>query len=124
MLKQIASLLLKLIIGGFILGVLFIIIALIISNFTNFQLNDVLFIEGIVIVILAISSTFSGNPMGLSLQGLGQINAQYIANANLEVTRMEHNKEMPNKKLSPKALFNSWSLILAGLLCILLNFML
>ena len=30
--------------------------------------------------------------MGLSMQGLGQTNSQYIANANLQVTKMEKDK--------------------------------
>ena len=30
--------------------------------------------------------------MGLSMQGLGQTNSQYIANANLQITKMEKDK--------------------------------
>lgn len=71
-------------------------VALILTNFKDYELKDVLFVEGIIFVIGGVLSSLGGNPMGLSMQGLGQSNAQYIANSNLKVTKIEKDK---NKRL-------------------------
>lgn len=59
--------------------------------------------------------------MGLSMQGLGQNNAQYIANANLEVSKMEKDKTN-NIKTTISAGLSTVSLIIGGLLVIAINF--
>ena len=59
--------------------------------------------------------------MGLSMQGLGQNNAQYIANANLEVSKMEKEKTN-NIKTTISAGLSTVSLIIGGLLVIAINF--
>ena len=66
-------------------------------------------------------SSIGGNPMGLSMQGLGQNNAQYIANANLEVSKMEKDKTN-NIKTTISAGLSTVSLIIGGLLVIAINF--
>ena len=82
----------KCVIFGIIWGIVLFGVALIITNFKDYELRDVLFVEGIIFVIGGVLSSIGGNPMGLSMQGLGQNNAQYIANANLEVSKMEKDK--------------------------------
>lgn len=81
--------LIKCIVWGILWAIVFILIGFVIVNFTSYSLKDVVFIEGIVLVALGALSLIGGNPTGLSLQALGQNNAQYVANANLEVTKME-----------------------------------
>jgi len=98
-----------------------VLIGLGIVHFTSHNLKDILFIEGIILVILGVSSFLGGNPTGLSLQGLGQTNAQYIANANLEVTKME--KEKTNTiKNNFKTNISTVSLVIGGIICIIINF--
>ena len=82
----------KCVIFGIIWGIVLFGVALIITNFKDYELRDVLFVEGIIFVVGGVLSSIGGNPMGLSMQGLGQNNAQYIANANLEVSKMEKDK--------------------------------
>ena len=111
----------KCVIFGIIWGIVLFGIALIITNFKDYELRDVLFVEGIIFVVGGVLSSIGGNPMGLSMQGLGQNNAQYIANANLEVSKMEKDKTN-NIKTTISAGLSTVSLIIGGLLVIAINF--
>ena len=59
--------------------------------------------------------------MGLSMQGLGQTNSQYIANANLQVTKMEKDKAKIIKTTVAVGL-STVSLVTGGVLIIVINF--
>ena len=111
----------KCVIFGIIWGIVLFGVALIITNFKDCELRDVLFVEGIIFVVGGVLSSIGGNPMGLSMQGLGQNNAQYIANANLEVSKMEKDKTN-NIKTTISAGLSTVSLIIGGLLVIAINF--
>lgn len=111
----------KCVIFGIIWGIVLFGVALIITNFKYYELRDVLFVEGIIFVVGGVLSSIGGNPMGLSMQGLGQNNAQYIANANLEVSKMEKDKTN-NIKTTISAGLSTVSLIIGGLLVIAINF--
>lgn len=111
----------KCVIFGIIWGIVLFGVALIITNFKDYELRDVLFVEGIIFVVGGVLSSIEGNPMGLSMQGLGQNNAQYIANANLEVSKMEKDKTN-NIKTTISAGLSTVSLIIGGLLVIAINF--
>ena len=102
--------------------IIFFIIAWIITYFTTFNLKDTLFVEGILLVVIGISVTVKRDSRGLSLMGLGQNSAQYMANANLEITR-KVNENLKN--LSKSMIRQSVSgtiLIVTGILCIAINF--
>ena len=111
----------KCVLFGIIWGIVLFGVALIITNFKDYELRDVLFVEGIIFVVGGVLSSIGGNPMGLSMQGLGQNNAQYIANANLEVSKMEKDKTN-NIKTTISAGLSTVSLIIGGLLVIAINF--
>lgn len=111
------------IIWGVVWAIIFIILGFIIVKFSDFNLKDVLFIEGIVLVILGASSCIGGNPLGLSIQAMAQSNAQYAANANLEITRMEKEKNNRTSNLSLRSAFNLVSLVFAGIICIIINYL-
>ena len=111
----------KCVIFGISWGIVLFGVALIITNFKDYELRDVLFVEGIIFVVGGVLSSIGGNPMGLSMQGLGQNNAQYIANANLEVSKMEKDKTN-NIKTTISAGLSTVSLIIGGLLVIAINF--
>ena len=115
--------LIKCIVWGILWAIVFILIGFVIVNFTSYSLKDVLFIEGIVLVALGALSSIGGNPTGLSLQALGQDNAQYAANANLEVTKMEKQRHHDNIKTNLRSSFNIVSLIIGGSICIVINFL-
>lgn len=59
-------------------------ISIIIKYFTSYELNNILFIEGLISFMIVLFSSISGSPMGLSMQSLGQTNAQYNANLQIE----------------------------------------
>lgn len=107
---------------GIMWSVILVIIALVIVNKTSYNMKDVLFIEGGIVIILGVLSSISGNSTGLSLQALGQNNAQYVSNANLEISRMEKEKNINSIKNEFKSSVNMVSLIIGGAVCIIINF--
>lgn len=111
----------KCILWGVIWTIILFIIANILVNLKGFLLKDVLFIEGIIFIMLGLFACIGGNPMGLSLQSMGQNNAQYTANANLEVSKMESTNKS-NLKNTISVSINTVSLILAGIVCIVINY--
>lgn len=111
----------KCILWGAIWTVILLIIGNILANLKGFLLKDVLFIEGIIFIMLSIFSCIGGNPMGLSLQSLGQNNPQYNTNANLEVSRMENNNKSSLKNTISISI-NTVSLIFAGIACVIINY--
>lgn len=86
----------------------------------NRNFKDILFIEGLILIFIGIFASISGDPMGLSMQGLGQSNAQYIANANLEVSKME--KEKVNAKINIAFALSTFSLLIGGILSVVITF--
>ena len=90
--------------------------------FTNYNFKDVLFVEGMVVIILGIFSGISGNSTGLSLQGMGQNNAQYVSNVNLETLKMEKEKTKNNLTPNISIGLNMVSLIIGGAICIIIEF--
>ena len=111
----------KCVIFGVIWAIILFGVALVIANFKGYELKNILFIEGIIFVMIGILSSIGGNPMGLSMQGLGQSNAQYIANGNLEVAKMEKDKTKSVKTTVSIGL-STVSLVIGGVLVITLNF--
>lgn len=119
--KSILKTIIKCAIFGIVWAAILFGVALIITNFKGYELKDVLFVEGIIFVIGGVLSSLGGNPMGLSMQGLGQTNAQYIANANLEVTKMEKDKTK-NIKTTISVGLSTVALVIGGILVIVINF--
>ena len=112
--------LLKCIIWGLIWASVLFVIALAITKYLDYNFNDVLFIEGILLIILGVLSSVGGNPMGLSLQSLGQNNAQYVSNSNLEISKMEKSKN--NLKTTISTTLSMVSFIVGGGIVILISF--
>lgn len=105
-----------------LLSVILLLIGLAIVYFTTYNFKDVLFVEGMVVIILGIFSGISGNSTGLSLQGMGQNNAQYVSNANLEILKMEKEKTKNNLNTNIRIGLNMVSLIIGGGICIIIDF--
>ncbi|MGV3026401.1 hypothetical protein ACED96_11855 [Clostridium thermobutyricum] len=102
-------------------AILFLILGFIISKVSDYNLNNVFFVEGIILIFGGILSSMKGNTKGLSMQGLGRIDAQYISNINLEITKRE--REKVNLKEEMKFVFSDLVLILSGLTCIVVNYL-
>lgn len=98
------------------------VLAFIITGVSTYNFDDTLFVLGIIVFLIGVLSNVSGEPMGLSMQSLGSVNAQQVANANLEVKKLEEEK-LKNVKSTLKEGFNSYSMVLAGAILIIVNFM-
>lgn len=100
------------------------VLAGILVSLKNLVFKDVIFIEGIFIIIIGLTSTIGGDALGLSLQELGNVNAQYMANANLEVSKMEKEKNNYQIKTTIKIFLSTTVLVISGLILILINIIL
>lgn len=111
----------SLLIKSIIWGVVWLGLAALIGKVTSYKdFESVLFIEGLILIFVGIFASISGDPMGLSLQGLGQSNAQYIANANLEVSKMS--KEKVSGKINIGFALSTFSLVIGGILSAVITF--
>ncbi len=105
----------KLLIWGIILCLAYFLISLIVSKFTAIALVDSVFYVSMLFIIIGIILIMKGNPTGLSLKSLDSPqSAQYIANENLEVLRMERKSTNFYKNFKKHAVVesNSMSLVL------------
>lgn len=116
------KLLVKCVLLGLILSGILVLIGFTITKYTSFNLKDVLFFEGIIVVMFAALSAVGGIPIGLSLQGMGQNNAQYVANATLEAARMEKESKVKTLRKEFNKSTTMASLVIAGVICIITNF--
>ena len=90
----------KSIVWGVVWLALAVLVGFLITKVTsNKSFENALFIEGLIMIFVGISTSISGDPMGASLQALGENNAQYMAIANLEVSKMEKKKLQNQKNL-------------------------
>lgn len=107
-----------------ILGIGYV-IAVLIANRSGYQLQDVLFVEGIIVIAIGLMLSMKGNPSGVSLQGLGQQNANQTASWNLEVTRIERDNTSYYKNFLQHSVlefaFSNLVITLGGLLIILFS---
>ena len=62
------------------------------SEIKGYSIKDVIFVEGIIVIILALFTSMQGNPMGLSIQSMGQNNAQINSNNNIKIKEIEEKK--------------------------------
>lgn len=97
------------VISFFALGVIF-------SRTLGYSIKDVLFIEGLGLMISGILASIGGSPSCLTVGTLGQINS----NANLEVIKMEKDRfEFIN---SFRFAYSTIILIISGFACLILNY--
>lgn len=120
--NRIINILVKSIIWGLVWLGLAALIGFIITKFSpDKSFENILFIEGLVLVFGGIFASISGDPMGLSMQGLGQNNAQYITNANLEIAKMEKEKSGANIDIGFS--LSTFSLLIGGILSVIITFL-
>ena len=94
-------------------------IAGIISNLKGVQLNDVLFIEGLLILMIVLFSSVGGNYQSLSLQEFGQVNPQYFANILLESNVIEKEKIAPASNIQINMDLISSSLMIGSIIVLI-----
>lgn len=100
-------------------------LAILIGNHYGYNLQDILFVEGIVLVALGLMMSMRGNPSGASLLGFGQQNATQVSNWNLEVTRIEREQTSYHRNFLKQAVLEfsliNVSILLGGILIILFS---
>lgn len=64
-------------------------IAFLIAMRFDYLLEDVMFVEGLLVFIIGMFSAMKGNPSGGSINGIGMRNESAISFQNLETTRLE-----------------------------------
>jgi hypothetical protein len=100
-------------------------IAIPISHRFHYTLQDVMFLEGTIVVIIGTLLSMKGSPSCISLQGLGQRYAQYSSNENLEVTKIERKTTDYNKNPLIHSIlelaFGGLTMIIGGFLIIILS---
>lgn len=99
-------------------------IAGIISNLKGVQLNDVLFIEGLLILMIVLFSSVGGNYQSLSLQEFGQVNPQYFANILLESNVIEKEKIAPASNIQINMDLISSSLMIGSIIVLISSYLL
>lgn len=65
------------------------VIAILIANKFNYKLQDTMFYEGLILFVIGLLMSLSGNPSGISINGIGQSNENGVSYINLETTRVE-----------------------------------
>ena len=88
--KNLVSTLFKSILFGIVWASIAFVLAIILVKLKHYNLKDILFIEGIVLIAISILSSIGGNPTGLSMQGIN--NPTLTSYANLEITKAERKK--------------------------------
>lgn len=96
----------------------------IISNLKGVQLNDVLFIEGLLILMIVLFSSVGGNYQSLSLQEFGQVNPQYFANILLESNVIEKEKIAPASNIQINMDLISSSLMIGSIIVLISSYLL
>ncbi|MDU5111935.1 MAG: hypothetical protein E6248_15975, partial [Clostridium sp.] len=88
----------------------------IISNVSGTPIKDVMFIEGIVVLMLSIFSLIEGNTTLPSMQEVGRINPQYLVNMILESNENARKKINRNSTLNIQLDISSLGFIVAALI--------
>lgn len=109
-----------LIISGMLFAGIGVGIGLLIAGHYDHNVQDVLFMEGVVFAIIGILTSMKGNPSGVGTSGWGIKNANAVNYVNLETTVMEREITDYYKNFRKNAIveyaFGRMTLILAGVI--------
>lgn len=94
----------------------------IISNVSGTSIKDVMFIEGIVVLMLSVFSLIEGNTSLPSMQEFGRINPQYLVNMILESNENARRKINRNSTLNIQLDISSLGVIVAALISMIFSF--
>lgn len=110
---------------GMISLLLSFLISLLLTKLFGIKIYDSMTIIGLLIVTIGALASVGGNPSGVGINSIGQLNSQYSSNLNIEVTKMERSltKYFESTANHTKLYFSSSKLniILNGLFVIFLS---
>ena len=94
----------------------------IISNVSGTPIKDVMFIEGIVVLMLSVFSLIEGNTTLPSMQEFGRKNPQYLVNMILESNENARKKINRNSTLNIQLDISSLGVIVAAFISVIFSF--
>lgn len=94
----------------------------IISNVSGTPIKDVMFIEGIIVLMLSVFSLIEGNTTLPSMQEFGRINPQYLVNMILESNENARKKINRNSTLNIQLDISSLGVIVAAFISVIFSF--
>ena len=101
------------------------IIAFIILKNTNYNFADILVVEGVLLFIVGILMSLSGNPSGISINSVGESNVQQGDYANNMATVMDRSARPYDKGFSKNNVVefgvSNITFIMAGVLLVLVS---
>ncbi len=113
---------LKLIIYGILWSIITLVIAKIFTPITNFCFKDIVFVEGLLMLVMSITSVINSKAFGMCFYILKQINSEYLASKELKNNEDKSLNYFKNVNLQ---LFLSWiAIAIGGFINILLIFVL
>jgi hypothetical protein len=106
------------------------IIAILISNKSNYKLQDVMSYEGFILILIGALLSPKSNHSIINLQGTGQRNANLISYQDLEVTRQEQELERESTNYYKnffrykvvKSVFRNLTFIFAGIITLIFSY--
>ena len=111
----------KYILLGFLWAIIGSLLAFGIKSFTSYTLKDSLFLEGLILVTMAVLSSVSGPSSGGAFRSVSHSNPEYVMSGNIQVTEKESG--LINIRSNIKMIFNTIVVALGGIFCIIMNFM-
>lgn len=99
------------------------VIAIPISKYMQDSIQDVMFLEGLAVTVIGLMATIQGDPIGISLMGLGDKAGGIHENINLETTMKERSSTDYIKNFTKQAIVdftpNRLTVVLGGILTML-----
>ncbi len=113
---------LKLIVYGILWSIITLVIARVFTPLTSFYFKDVVFVEGLLMLVMSITSVINSKAFGMSFYILNQIHSQYISNTEFKNNEDKFLISFKNVNLQ---LFLSWiAIAIGGFINMLLIFVL
>ena len=113
---------LKLVIYGMLWSIIALVIARIFTPLTSFYFNDIVFVEGLLMLVMSFTSAINSKTLGMSFYILNQVDSQYATNKCFKNTEDKLFNTFNNVNLH---LFLNWiSIATGGFINILLIFIL
>ncbi|MFR1709981.1 MAG: hypothetical protein ACLSV2_13925 [Clostridium sp.] len=113
---------LKLIVYGILWSIITLVIARVFTPLTSFYFKDVVFVEGLLMLVMSITSVINSKAFGMSFYILNQIHSQYISNKEFKNNEDKFLISFKNVNLQ---LFLSWiAIAIGGFINMLLIFVL
>jgi uncharacterized protein YacL len=118
-LKIVMKKVLLILLTGIIMAGVGYLIAMLISDFGNLKLTNVLCYEGLIVIVLGLFMSMRGNPTSINLSMATQQNAQYMAQVNFDAVMQEQKATQYHTDSKKNAVlelcFATFTLVLVGL---------